>query len=167
MSSSVKLAFANAVTLTKTNANIASSATAGWQSDGQDNTSNLYLDALVQCDFAAVNTAPANNKAIYIFAFGCADGSGSNYGSTGSGVPSGTEGTLTFPDITTLAPTCPLVGTIQYPVQNKQLISAPMSIANCFGGILPAKYAIGMINYSGMTLSVTSIKIIPVYNTVG
>lgn len=163
---SVKEVFATAVTLTITNANLASSATAGWQSDGQDNTSNLYLDALVQVKLAAVNTAPANNKAIYLYAFGVADGSTSDYGTVGDGSPSGTEGTLTFPDITTLPVVAPLLGIIPYPVQNKAIISAPFSVARCFGGILPAKYAIGMINYSGMTLNVTSIKIVPVYLSV-
>lgn len=163
---SLKVAFGSAVTLTITNANLATSATAGWQSQGIDNTSDLMLDALVQVKLAAVNTAPANNKAIYLFGFGVADGSGSDYGTTGDGSPSGSEGTLTFPNVTTLACVAPLIGVIPYPVQNKALISPPFSIARAFGGILPAKYAIGMLNYSGMTLSVTSIKIVPVYRTV-
>lgn len=164
--SSIKLVYASPVTLTITNANLTVSATAGWQSAGQDNTSNLYLDALVQVKLAAVNTAPGNSKAIYLYAFGVADGSTTDYTATGDGVPSGSEGTLTFPDITTLLPTCPVLGSISYPVQNKALVSPAFSVAACFGGILPAKYAIGMINHSGMTLSVTSIKIVPVYSTV-
>lgn len=162
----VKLSFANAVSLTLTSANLTNSATAGWQSDGQDNTSNLYLDALVQVKLAAVNTAPANTKLIYLYAFGVADGTTSDYGTTGDGAPSGTVGTLTFPDVTANAIPCPLLGLIPYPVQNKALISAPFSIAKCFGGTLPAKYAIGMVNNSGMTLNVTSIKIVPVFLTV-
>lgn len=162
----VKLAYATPVTLTITNANLTSSATAGWQSDGQDNTANLYDDALVQVKLAAVNTAPANNKAIYLYAFGVADGTTTDYGSAGSGSVTGTEGTLTFPDITTLPIISPLLGIIQYPVQNKAIISPPFSVAACFGGILPAKYAIGMVNYSGMTLNVTSIKVVPVYFTI-
>lgn len=163
---SVKLVYASPVTLTITNANLATSATAGWQSAGQDNTTNLYLDALVQVKLAAVNTAPANSKAIFIYAFGVADGATTDYGTTGDGVPSGAEGTLTFPDVTANNIVCPVLGIIPYPIQNKGLISSSFSVARCFGGILPAKYAIGMINHSGMTLSVTSIKIVPIYNTV-
>lgn len=163
---SYKLFYDTPVTLTITNANLASSATAGWQSAGQDNTSNKYIDALVQVKLAAVNTAPANSKAIFIYGFGVADGSTTDYTTTGDGAPSGSEGTLTFPDITTLPVVCPVVGVIPYPVQNKAIISAQFSIARAFGGILPAKYAIGMVNHSGMTLNVTSIKIVPVYMTV-
>lgn len=162
----VKLKFAGVTTLTIANANLATSPTAGWQSDAQDYSSNLYLDALVQVKLAAVNTAPANNKAIYLYAFGLSDTSGSDYGTTGDGVPSGTEGTLTFPDITTGQPVCPLLGIIPYTTQNKVIVSPLFSIARCFGGVLPPKVAIGMINYASMTLNVTSIKILPVYLTV-
>jgi len=162
----IKLVYATPVTLTITNANLASSPTAAWQSAGQDNTSNLYLDALVQVKLAAVNTAPANNKTIYLFGFGVADGSTTDYGTNGAAAVTGAEGTLTFPDITANPLVCPLIGTIPYPTQNVALISQPFSIAQTFGGILPAKYAIGMLNYSGMTLNVTSIKIVPIYNTV-
>lgn len=162
----VKLVYASPVTLTLTSANLTVSATAGWQSDGQDNTSNLYLDALVQMKLAAVNTAPANLKAILLYAFGVADGATTDYGSTGAAAVTGTVGTLTFPDVTSLPQVAPQLGYIPYPVQNVAIITPPFSIARCFGGVLPAKYAIGMVNQSGMTLSVTSIKIVPVYATV-
>lgn len=162
-----KLVYASPViTLTLTSANLTNSATAGWQSDGQDNTANLYLDALVQVQLAAVNTAPANSKALFLYAFGVADGSGTLYTGTGDTNAGGTVGTLVFPDVTANALPCPLLGVIPYPVQNKAINSAPFSIARCFGGILPAKYAIGMVNHTGMTLSVTAIKIVPVYATV-
>jgi hypothetical protein len=164
--SAIKLVYNTAVPLTITNANLANSATAGWQSAGQDNTSNLYLDALVQVKLAAVNTAPANSKAIFLYAFGVADGSTTDYTGTGDTNASGTEGTLTYPDVTANALPCPLLGIIPYPVQNKAINSSVFSIARAFGGILPAKYAIGMVNHSGMTLSVTSIKIVPVHATV-
>jgi hypothetical protein len=163
---SIKQVFATAVSLTLTSANLANSATAGWQSDAQDNTTNLYLDALVQVKLAAVNTAPANSKAIFLYAYGVSDGSTTDYTGTGDTNASGTVGTITFPDITTNAIPMPLLGIIPYPVQNKAINSSVFSIAKCFGGILPAKYGICMINHTGMTLSVTSIKITPVYATV-
>lgn len=163
---SAKLVYGTPVTLTLTSANLASSATAGWQSDGQDNTSLLALDALVQVKLAAVNTAPASSQAIFLYAFGVADGSTTDYGSTGAAAVAGTVGTLTFPNVTTLSLPCPVLGIIPYPVQNVGIISPPFSIARAFGGILPAKYAIGMVNFSGMTLNVTSIKIVPVYASI-
>lgn len=160
----VKLAYGTAIAFTKTNANLATSATAGWKSNAIDNGTNKFLDVLVQFNLAAVNTAPANSKAIFPYAYSLIDGT--NYASTGDGQIDGTEGTVTFPDITTLSCVLPLLGVVPYPVQNKQLISPAFSVARCFGGILPVKWGIAMINHSGMTLSVNDIYYIPVYNTV-
>lgn len=162
--------FGSATAFTVTNAGIASSATAGWKSNAIDNSSNLYDDALVMFDFAAVNTAPANSKAIFCFAFALVDASGSIYTTTGDGTIDGTEGTVTYPDVSSLPVVAPLLGVIPYPVQNKALRGGPFSVAQCFGGILPPKWCIGMVNHSGMSLSgaVTSIKYIEVkYNLNG
>lgn len=158
--------FGSATAFTITNANLASSATAGWMSNAIDNSSNLYDDALVFTDFAAVNTAPANSKAIFLYAFGLIDTAGSVYTSTGAAEPAGSEGTLTYPDIATSAVVAPLLGVVPYWTQNKILRAGPFSVAKCFGGVLPPKWAIGMLNHSGMTLSVTSIKYIEVKYTV-
>lgn len=163
---SVKQAFGSATAFTKTNANIASSATAGWMSNAIDNATNLYLDALVHVELAAVNTAPANSKAIYLYAYALDDAAGSAYTSTGAAAISGSEGTVTFPDITTLGTPLPILGIIPYSVQNIANNAGPFSVAACFGGVLPPKWGIAMINHSGMTLSVTNIKYIEVYNTV-
>ena len=162
----VKLSYATVVSLTITNANLAASKTAGWQSASQDNSSNLYLDALVQIDLAAVNTAPAGTQAVYLYAYATVDSSTTNYTTVGDGVPSGSEGTITFPDVTANAIPIPLIGIVPYPVQNKHVISAQFSIARAHGGVLPPKYGLCMINDTGMTLSVNSIKITPVYMTV-
>ena len=167
MSSAVKLAFGGVGTFTITNANLASSATAGWKSNAIDNTVNLYLDYLIHVRLAAVNTAPANNQAIYMFAFGLDDPSGTNYTSTGDGTADGSEGTLTYPSIATLPIVAPRLGTIYYPVQNKAINGGPFSIARCFGGIVPPKFCIGMLNYSGMTLNVTAIEYNGVFNNIG
>ena len=162
----VKQKFGTAATFTKTNANLASSATAGWMSNAIDNSTNLYLDALVSIELAAVNTAPASSKAIFLYAYALVDSSGTAYTSTGDGTPSGSEGTLTFPDITTNAIGLPLLGVVPYPLQNKAINGGPFSVAKCFGGILPPKWGIAMINHSGMTLSVSNIRYIEVFNTV-
>jgi hypothetical protein len=160
--------FGSATAFTITNANLASSATAGWKSNAFDNSTELWDDFLIQADFAAVNTAPANSKAIFLFAFGLLDSAGSIYTSTGDGTIDGSEGTVTYPDVSTLPVVAPLLGVIPYPVQNKILRSPLFSFARCFGGIAPVKGCIGMVNHSGMTLSVTSIKYIPVkYNLNG
>ena len=157
--------FGSATAFTITNANLATSATAGWVSNAIDNSTNLYDDVLIMFDLAAVNTAPANSKAIFCYAFASIDG-GTTYTATGDGTPAGTEGTLTYPDVSTLPIVAPLLGVIPYPVQNKA-IRATFSLAKCFGGILPPSWCIGMVNHSGMTLSVTSIKYMELKYTVG
>lgn len=160
----IKQAFGTATAFTKTNANLASSATAGWKSNAIDNSSNLYLDALVSIELAAVNTAPSNSKAIFLYAYSLIEGTA--YASAGDGTIDGTEGTLTFPDFTTLAVVLPLLGIVPYPVQNKAINSPAFSVAACFGGILPVKWGIAMLNHAGMTLNVTNIYYIEQYRTV-
>lgn len=160
----IKLEFGTATAFTGTNADIATSATAGWKSNAIDNSSNKYLDALVSIELAAVNTAPANSKAVFLYAYSLIEGSA--YASTGDGTIDGSEGTVTFPDITTLPVVLPILGIVPYPVQNKAINSPAFSVAACFGGVLPPKWGIAMINHSGMTLNVTNIYYIEVYNTV-
>jgi len=162
----IKEKFGAATAFTKTNANLASSPTAGWMSNVIDNSSNLYDDALVHVELAAVNTAPASSKAIFLYAYALVDAAGSAYTSAGDGTPTGSEGTITFPDVTANAIPMPLLGTVPYPVQNKAINGGPFSVAKCFGGVLPPKWGICMINHSGMTLSVTNIKYTEVSYTV-
>lgn len=148
-----KEAFSSETALTVTNLHsLATSATAGWSSAAIDNSSNLYLDALVSIHIAAVNTAPANSKAVFVYAYGSTDGA--IYSSTGtSGGTVGTEGSLTFPDITTLPVVMPLIGVIPYPVQNKALDGGPFSIARAFGGILPRAWGVAIVNHTGMSFA--------------
>lgn len=130
---------------------LASSATAGWGSASVDNSSNLYLDAEIMIRIAAVNTAPASDKALYVFAFGSTDGA--IWTSTGtSGGTVGTEGALTFPSISTLPIVMPLIGVIPYPVQNKAIDAGPFYMSNAFKR-LPLFWGIAIINFSGMTLA--------------
>lgn len=163
----IKTAFGTAATFTKTNANLAASTTAGWVSNAIDNTGTLALDALIHVELAAVNTAPAGTKAIYLYAYALVDGSAAAYtGTGGAAVPSGSEATMTFPSISTLPVVMPLLGVIPYPVQNVAINAGPFSVAKCFGGVLPPKWGIAMVNDSGMTLSVTNIKYTEITNTV-
>lgn len=161
----IKAKFGTATSFTLTSANLTDSPTAGWQSDAVDNTSDLFLDALVHVELAAVNTAPGGLQQILLFAFALVDSSASAYTSSGDGTPSGSVGTITFPDVETKQILMPSLGRIDYPVQNKAINAGPFSVARCFGGVLPPKWGICMINKSGMTLNVTAIKWRGVYAT--
>lgn len=164
----VKEAFQTEQTMTVTNLHsLASSATAGWSSASVDNSANLYLDALVMIHIAAVNTAPASDQSIYVFAYGSTDGT--IFTSTGtSGGTVGTEGSLTFPSISTLAQNMPLIGIIPYPVQNKALDSGPFSVAAAFGGVLPVAWGVAILNFAGLTLAASgnTVKYRGVYNSI-
>lgn len=131
---------------------LATSATAGWGSAVVDNTVDLFLDALVQVVLAAVNTVPGSSKAAYVYAYGGT--SATNLTTTGtSGGTVGTQGALTFPDITTLAVVMPLIGMIPYPVQNKLIVSPPFSVARAFNNWLPPYWGVAIVNHTGMILA--------------
>jgi hypothetical protein len=142
------ITFSTVQTMTVTNLHsLASSPTAGWQGGAVDNTSDLALDALVQVVLDFANTAPANSKAAYIYA----------YGGIESGVysnpASGTEGTITLVDVTANAQNLRLLGILPYTTQNEVAESSPMSVAAAFGGLLPPYWGVAIINHSGAALA--------------
>lgn len=160
----VKEAFQAIQTLTITSfSSLATSATAGWQSAQIDNTSNLYLESLVQFTNTAVNTAAANSKAVFFFAFGGnATGVLTNFGAAVTGT---SEGTLTFPDVTA-NPVPGLVYVQPYTTQNIAMASLPFSIAAACGAVLPSYWGIAAVNHTGMTLGTVTMKYQGQYNTV-
>lgn len=160
----VKEAFQGIVTDTITNfSGLATSATAGWQSAQIDNTANLYLDTLMQFTNTAVNTAAANSKAIFFFAFGGnATGVLTNFGAAVTGT---SEATLTFPDVTA-NPVPGLVYVQPYTTTNIAMASLPFSIAAAFSGVLPSYWGVAAVNHSGMTLGTVTMKHQGEYNTV-
>lgn len=161
----VKQAFQGAQTLTTTSLqSLANSATAGWQSGAIDNSSNLYLDDLFQIVIAAVNTAPANSKGLYVLAGHSIDG-----GTTYTRPFSGTQGTCTFDDPTTLPLCAPALGFLPYATQNTALNSPAYSMAaTCPGFVLPDHYVVGIIAHAGFTTASSGnvVKHNGVYRTV-
>jgi hypothetical protein len=161
--SDVKSAYGSATAFTVTNLHsLASSTTAGWQSAVVDNTSNLYLDALVQIVLDFANTAPANSRGVYVFA----------YGGIESGVysnpASGSQGTITLLDVTLNNQNLKQIGFIPYTIQDEVAESSPISVAAGFGGVLPPYWGIVLMNHSGAALagSGNTVKYLPVYSTV-
>lgn len=112
------------------------------QSDAVDNTSNLYLDALVGI---VVKTAASSTSAsgfVAVYAYGTADG-GTDY----SDGASGSDGSITL----TVPPNMRLIGVLNC-VANSTTYKGLFSVAAAFGGVLPAKWGIVVENKTGATL---------------
>lgn len=141
----VKQAFGTsnqAITITLNS--LASSATAGRESTVIDNTSNLFRDALVTVKIKMpASGTPADSKAVYVYAYATADG-GSSYsdGATGS------DAAFTHSD----PPNLKLIGIVSCPANTNTYTGGPFSVAQAFGGTLPAKWGIVVRNHTGLTL---------------
>lgn len=140
----VNVAYGSRTQITWTLDSLASSATAGRESTAVDNSSNLYLDALVTVVLTYPNSAPANHKGVYIFAYGY---DGTSY----DGYATGSDAAYTFDDITANGQNLKQIGFMTM-IQNKTQ-KATFSIASAFGGVLPRGWGLVALNYSGQTLS--------------
>ncbi len=160
----VKEAFQSVQTLTTTSLqSLSSSPTAGWQSAGIDNASNLYLDDLFQFTFAYANTAPASSKCAYLFAAHSLDG-----GTTWTKPATGSEGSITLVDVTANPQALRMLGTQPYTTANETTASSALSMAATAGGVLPSRYAAVVINHTGAATNSSGnvVKHQGVYSTV-
>lgn len=158
----VKVAYSPAgsvtnITCTMTNA---SSGTAGRASTAVDNSSNLFLDALVSAQIQFPNSAPANDKAMYLYAYGSLDGSTYPEGITGSDANytiQGSAGALT----TALR----IIG-VMPALQNTNQTFGPFAVAPAFGGVLPYKWGIVFLNFGGQTLTSGQISYVGIQQSI-
>jgi hypothetical protein len=145
---------------TITLASLASSATAARESTVIDNSSNKYLDAVVFLKVKTSASALANDKAVYIYAYGTVDNTIYTEAATGA------DAAITLATTTNL----PIIGTIWTPATATTYNGGPFSVARAFGGVLPNKWGIVIRNYTGQNLDATggshSAMWQGVYNTV-
>lgn len=138
---------ATATAITVTLNSLGSSGTVGRASAAVDNSANLDLDALVMVTLSQSASAVANDKAIYVYAYGSYDGTTFPEGITGSDASYtllGSAGALT----TALR----LIGVISAVASNTNSWG-PFAVAPAFGGILPSKWGIVVLNFGGQTLA--------------
>ena len=159
--STVKPLYAASAALTATLNSLASSATAGRQSDAVDNATSRYRDALLAGQFTVpTGGTVGGDKTIYVYVFASAD-DGSHYAAE-RGV-AGTQATVGAADAayTMTDPTVggsPLIQIASVPVPvaptttNGVYVLPPVSVAACFGGTLPKKWGVVVRNYCGITL---------------
>lgn len=123
---------------------LGNSTTAVWNSDAIDNSSNLFVDALVTVKIKTHATTGVTNGVAYVYAYGTVDG-GTSY----TDAVDGTEGahtTITYPNLR-------LIGTVSCATVNTTYTGGPFSVAQAFGGVLPQKWGIVIMNQTGNTLN--------------
>lgn len=112
-----------------------------------DNTSNLFLDALVQVKVNVTAGAPAGDKNCLVYAFGTADG-----GTTYSGGATGTD--AAYGGVAgQLIDNCVPLGIVSLDAASEVFESDVFSIASAFGGVMPDHWGIIVMNQSGQALA--------------
>jgi hypothetical protein len=141
---------------------LGNSSMAGRESTAVDNTTNLYLDALVE---PTINFSGAlgNNKTISLWAHGSVDGTTFTDGLTGVDAAYTCQGNSLYSPqfgLRCIGAFQPIAATRRY---------GPYSVASAFGGILPPKWGILLINISGQSLQATAntMQYRGVYATIG
>jgi hypothetical protein len=144
---------------------MASSQTVGWKSALVDNTSTLALDYEIYVKLTTANTAPANDKAMYVYLASAIKDGGSTFqyadGGTTTLPTSGDAAyTIAIPNDLTL------LGVLSYTTQN-MTVENTWLLSSAFGQSIPEGFLIVIVNYSGAALStgcVVGVK--PINNTV-
>jgi len=152
----VNTAYGSYTALTVTNLqSLPSSATAGWQSARIDNqTSVKALDYEIVVSLPMANTAPANDRAVYVFASPAVTTDGGTTWLQADGgtttLPSGSQGTYTIAGVTTTN-NLDLLRALAYTTQN-QTVQAVMRLSDLYAS-MPDGFSIIVVNYSGAALS--------------
>lgn len=141
---SVKEAWASSASLTVTINSLASSQTVGRASTVVDNSTDLALDALLAGTFVLAAGSPANDKCVYVYGYGSID-AGSNYTES----VTGSDASFTINNPTNLR----LITAVATPTGGGTYKFGPVSVAAAFGGTLPQRWGIVVVNYSGLALA--------------
>ncbi len=137
----------NGQVITVTLTSLAASATAGRESTVIDNTSNLFMDALVSGKVKTQNSGSVSAPSCtYVWCYGTVD-NGSTYPDT----VTGSDAAITMNSPNQLR----LLGIINTPAINTQYKGGPWSVAAAFGGVLPAKWGIVVQNNCGTAYTST------------
>lgn len=152
------IAYGSYTALTVTNLqSLASSATAGWQSARIDNQSSVEaLDYEFVVKLTTANTAPANDKAAYIYISPAVTTDGgttwlhADQGTTT--LPTGTEGTTTIATPNNLR----LLGVLSYTTQ-QMVMQGVFNVSNAVGQFMPDGFSIIIINFTGAALSTSCV----------
>lgn len=131
-------------TKTSITVTLASLANAGFRSSAAlDNSTNLYLDALVQLKVKTGASGTSASGVVNVYAYASADG-GTTY----------PDGCGTDTGISTAAE-LRLIGQVNVAANATTYVSNTMSVAAAFGGVLPDFWGIAVQNLAGSALDGT------------
>lgn len=162
----VKLVYATNQALTITLASLASDSNllAGRESNAIDNTTNLFLDYLLDGKITT-GTSPTTAKEIRIYVVGLfGDASWPD-------VFDGTDSNETVSGVGTRDSACKLAAVIPtIATSDLGYFFGPISVASLFGGVCPAKFVVFVVHNTAVNLNATGgnhfINARGVYNTV-
>lgn len=116
------------------------------QSTEVDNSSNLFIDALVMLKVKSAGASTSSTGYVAIYAFASVDG-----GTTRTEGAGGSDAAITL----TVPPNARLLGIVNVVTNSTTYYGGPFSVAAAFGGILPQYWGIIVENKSGASLDST------------
>jgi len=131
-------------TITITLASLASGSAR--ESDPIDNSTNLYLDALVMLQLKTAAGSIGSDPWAYVYVLGTVDG-----GTTWPDPATGANAAIT-PSKNTKAR---LLGAVNLAAASTTYKGGPWSVAAAFGGVMPQKWSIVVLNNCGVALDST------------
>lgn len=148
------ISYSSNTSITCSVASTATSTTfvAGRESSEIDNTTNKYMDALVQ-GFVTVGTTPTANTQILVYVWG-AD---TSLATTPIDVLDGTDSTETLTNVGVLYSALKLgaVITVTAATSDIDYAFAPFSVASRFGGVMPKFWGLYVTHNTGVNLNAT------------
>ena len=135
---------------------MANSATVGWQSDSVGLRQHKCTNVKIGVKISMANTAPANDKAVYIYVYPMwYDGSTWYFTSGGTTTfPSGANSTYTIASPNNLR----LLGVLSYTTTN-MVLQDQFILSNAFGSTMPDAFGLVIVNFSGAAIHTTNHRI--------
>lgn len=138
----------NGQVITVTLTSLADATSAGRESTVVDNGTNKFLDVLISGKIKTQNSGSISApSAVFVYAYATTD-NGTTYPDT----VTGSDAAITLNNPTQLK----LLGVIYTAAINTQYKSAAFSLASLYGGRMPQKWGIVVVNDSGTALSATA-----------
>jgi hypothetical protein len=130
-----------------------SSNIAGWTTDGQDNTSNNFLDVLISAKFTTSASGLTAGKSIKVYAYAAHDAAPTWPDLFSSGTE-GSVGTASVLDEEQRDAGMRLmwIGAVDTGGSNEVFTMPPTSLASMFGGVIPSDWALWVVQDTGQAL---------------